>query len=434
MTRDPADTAIQKAFWRIMPWCTLIYVIAYIDRVNVGFAALSMNKELGLTATTFGIANTVLFVLYTAFEVPSSLLLMRYGIRRWLPAIMIGWGIASACTMFAVGPYSLYTLRGIVGIAEAGLLPGLLFFLSRWFPIAQRAKATSLFLASLPLALVIGGPLSGAIMTLDGWLGLSGWRWLFLLEGLPPILMGICVFLWLPSQPSDAHWLTDEEKAALQRRLDGERLQPKKPTDRAWKDILNAPVIVLAISYFCIIATVNTIGVWTPLIVKELMGAEASQTVLIGLLTAVPPLFAVVGMQLVSWNSDRTKERVGHLIGVMGLAALGWALMVVLSVPGAKLAGLALCALGGYSAMAIFWTVGTKHFPHRTQAVAMAATQSVGNLASITSPVIIGVLRDSTHNFYAGAWYTAGLLCIGIVLIVGVTMSVGKAGLATGPK
>jgi ACS family 4-hydroxyphenylacetate permease-like MFS transporter len=434
MTRDPADAAIQKAFWRIMPWCTLIYVIAYIDRVNVGFAALSMNKELGLTATTFGIANTVLFVLYTVFEVPSSLLLMRYGIRRWLPAIMIGWGIASACTMFAVGPYSLYTLRGIVGIAEAGLLPGLLFFLSRWFPVAQRAKATAMFLASLPLALVIGGPLSGAIMTLDGWLGLSGWRWLFLLEGLPPVVMGVFVFLWLPGQPSEARWLTAEEKVALQSRLDAERLQPKNSTDRAWKDILNAPVIVLAISYFCIIATVNTIGVWTPLIVKELMGADASQTVLIGFFTAVPPLFAIVGMQLLSWNSDRTKERVGHLIGVMAAAALGWALMVMLSVPGTKLAGLTLCALGGYSAMALFWTVGTKYVPHRTQAVGMAAIQSVGNLASISSPVIIGILRDSTHNFYAGAWYTAGLLCTGIALIVGVTLSVGKAGLGTAPK
>ncbi len=417
-----------------MPWCTLIYVIAYIDRVNVGFAALSMNKELGLTATTFGIANTVLFVLYTVFEVPSSLLLMRYGIRRWLPTIMIGWGIASACTMFAVGPYSLYSLRGIVGIAEAGLLPGLLYFLSRWFPTAQRAKATSMFLASLPLALVIGGPLSGAIMTLDGWLGLSGWRWLFLLEGLPPILMGVCVFLWLPSQPSEARWLTDEEKAALQSRLDDERLQPKKSGDRAWKDILNAPVIVLAISYFCIIATVNTIGVWIPQIVKELIGADASQTFLIGMITAVPPLFAIVGMQLVSWNSDRTKERVGHLIGVMSLAALGWALLVVLSVPSAKLAGLVVCTVGGYSAMAIFWTVGTKYIPHRTQAVGMAAIQSVGNIASITSPTIIGVLRDSTHNFYAGAWYTAGLLCIGIVLILGVTMSAGKAGLTAAPK
>lgn len=434
MARDPADAAIQKAFWRIMPWCTLIYVIAYIDRVNVGFAALSMNKELGLTATTFGIANTVLFIMYTAFEVPSSLLLMRFGIRRWLPSIMIGWGVASACTMFAVDAYSLYALRGLVGIAEAGLLPGLLFFLSRWFPTGQRAKATALFLGSLPLALIIGGPLSGAIMTLDGWLGLSGWRWLFLLEGLPPILMGICVLLWLPSQPSEANWLTAEEKAALQRRLDEERLQPKKPSDRVWKDVLNAPVIVLAISYFCIIATVNTIGVWTPQIVKELMGTDASQTFLIGMLTTIPPLFAIVGMQLVSWNSDRTQERVGHLIGVMALAALGWALMVVLSVPGAKLAGLALCAVGGYSAMAIFWTVGTKYIPHRSWAVGMAATQSVGNIASIVSPTIIGVLRDSTHNFYAGAWYTGGLLAIGAVLILGVTMSVGKAGLATAPK
>ncbi len=429
---DAAGSAIQKAFWRIVPWCTLIYVVSYIDRVNVGFAALSMNKELGLTFATFGIANTVLFVMYTVFEVPSSLLLVRYGIRRWLPAIMIAWGIASACTLFAVGAYSLYGLRGLVGLAEAGLLPGMLFFLSRWFPAAHRAKANALFLGSLPLALAIGGPLSGWIMTMDGTWGLSGWRWLFLLEGLPPILMGLAVILWLPSLPAEAPWLTPVEKTDLQKRLDQERLAPAKSAgDRAWKDVLNLPVVVLALSYFCVIATVNTIGVWTPLIVKEMMGTDASKTVLIGWLTAIPPIVAIVGMQIVSWNSDRTQERTFHLISVMAAAGLGWALMVVLPTPGLKLAGLSLCATGGYAAMALFWTVGTKYIPHRSQAVGIAAIQSVGNCASITSPTIIGMLRDSTHNFYAGAWYTAGLLTFGVVLVLLVTSSARGKGLAT---
>jgi len=424
MTSAAAGSAIRKAFWRIGPWCTLVYVIAYIDRVNVGFAALSMNKELGLTATTFGIANTILFILYTAFEVPSSMLLMRYGIRRWLPCVMIGWGIASACTMLAVDSNSLYGLRGLVGIAEAGLLPGMLYFLTRWFPAGERAKANSLFLGSLPLALAIGGPISGAIMDLDGTLGLSGWRWLFLLEGAPPILMGFAVILWLPSRPAEARWLSAEEKAALQDRLDAERLQPEKSAaDLAWKDILNLPVIVLALSYFCVIATVNTIGVWTPQIVKETMGTDTSKTFLIGLLTAGPPVFAIVGMMAVSWNSDRTRQRVAHLVSVMGAAALGWTLLVLLPTPALKFTGLALSALGGYSAMALFWTVGTKYIPHRSQAVGIAAIQSVGNLASITSPVIIGALRDSTHNFYAGAWYTAALLSTGLVAVLLVTTS-----------
>lgn len=431
MTED-ASSAIRKAFWRIAPWCMLIYVIAYIDRVNVGFAALSMNKELGLTATTFGAANTILFTLYTAFEVPSSLLLMRFGIRRWLPCIMIGWGIASACTMLAVDDRSLYGLRGLVGIAEAGLLPGLLYFLSRWFPVGERAKANSMFLASLPLALAIGGPVSGAIMGLDGNLSLSGWRWLFLLEGAPPILMGLAVIRWLPSRPAEARWLSLEEKTALQNRLDEERAQLGKPArDRAWKDILNLPVILLALSYFCVVATVNTIGVWTPQIVKETIGADASKAFLIGLLTAVPPIFAILGMMVVSWSSDRTGKRVAHHIGVMGAAALGWAAMVLLPTPSLKLAGLALCAFGGFSAFALFWTVGTKYIPHRSQAVGIAAIQSVGNLASITSPLIIGVLRDSTHNFYAGAWYTAALLSAGVVVVLLVTSRArGRAELA----
>lgn len=424
-------SAIRKAFWRIAPWSTLIYVIAYIDRVNVGFAALSMNRELGLTATTFGVANTILFVLYTAFEVPSSMLLVRYGIRRWLPCIMIGWGVASACTMLAVDERSLYGLRGLVGVAEAGLLPGLLYFLSRWFPTGERAKANSLFLMSLPLALAIGGPVSGAIMGMDGLLGLSGWRWLFLLEGAPPILMGVAVYLWLPARPADARWLDDEEKSALQSRLDEERLQPRKSADHVWKDIVTVPVIVLALSYFCVVATVNTIGVWTPQIVKEMMGTDPSKTFLIGLLTAGPPIFAILGMMVISWNSDRTGKRVAHLVGVMGAAALGWAAIVLLPTPGLKLAGLALCALGGFSAFALFWTVGTKYIPHRSQAVGIAAIQSVGNLASITSPLIIGALRDATHNFYAGAWYTAALLSTGMAMVLIITRSVrGKVGLA----
>lgn len=422
---NESGPAIRKAFRRIAPWCMLIYVIAYIDRVNVGFAALSMNRELGLTATTFGAANTILFILYTAFEVPSSLLLVRFGIRRWLPCIMIGWGVASACTMLAVDERSLYALRGLVGIAEAGLLPGLLYFLGRWFPAGERAKANSMFLASLPLALAIGGPMSGAIMGMDGALGLSGWRWLFLLEGAPPILMGLAVIKWLPARPADAPWLSAGEKTALQDQLDAERAQSGGGAGgHAWRDVLNLPVILLALSYFCVVATVNTIGVWTPQIVKEVIGADASKSFLIGVLTAVPPLVAIIGMAAVSWSSDRTGKRVAHHAGVMGAAALGWAAIVLLPTPSLKLAGLTLCSLGGFSAFALFWTVGTRHIPPRSQAVGIAAIQSVGNLASITSPIVIGVLRDSTHSFYAGAWYTAGLLCAGITLVLVVTARV----------
>ena len=416
-----SGSAIGKAFWRIAPWCMLIYVIAYIDRVNVGFAALSLNKELGLTATTFGAANAILFTLYTAFEVPSSMLLVRFGIRRWLPCIMIGWGVASACTMLAVDDHSLYGLRGLVGIAEAGLLPGLLYFLSAWFPSGERAKANSMFLASLPLALAIGGPVSGVIMDMDGALGLSGWRWLFLLEGAPPILMGLAVIKWLPSQPAAARWLSVEEKTALQDRLDRDPHQAGRSAGHAWKDILNFPVILLALSYFCVVATVNTIGVWTPQIVKEVIGVDASKSFLIGVLAAVPPIFAIIGMMVVSWNSDRTGRRVAHHVGVMGAAALGWAAVVLLPTPSLKLAGLALCASGGFSAFALFWTVSTRYIPPRSQAVGIAAIQSVGNLASITSPLIIGALRDATHNFYAGAWYTAALLSAGLVTVLLVT-------------
>jgi ACS family 4-hydroxyphenylacetate permease-like MFS transporter len=299
-------------------------------------------------------------------------------------------------------------------------------------PAPARAKANSIFLASLPLALAIGGPLSGGIMGMDGMLGLSGWRWQFLLEGLPPIVMGLAVIRWLPSQAAEARWLSAEEKNALQHRLDEERAQAGKSTgDHAWRDILNFPVILLALSYFCVVATVNTIGVWTPQIVKEVTGTDISRSFLIGVLTAVPPAFAIIGMITVSWNSDRTGKRVAHHVGVMGAAALGWAAIVLLPTPSLKLAGLALCSLGGFSAFALFWTVGTRYIPYRSQAVGIAAIQSVGNLASITSPIIIGALRDSTHNFYAGAWYTAALLSAGLVAVLFVSARYGGQNMLT---
>jgi ACS family 4-hydroxyphenylacetate permease-like MFS transporter len=327
--------------------------------------------------------------------------------------------------MLAVNDVSLYGLRGLVGIAEAGLLPGLLYFLGRWFPTGERAKVNSMFLASLPLALAIGGPVSGAIMGLDGSFGLAGWRWLFLLEGVPPILMGLAVLRWLPSRPAAARWLSIEEQTALQDRLDQETaLAGGSAGGHAWKDVLTLPVILLALSYFCVVATVNTIGVWTPQIVKEVIEADASKSFLIGWLTALPPIFAIIGMMVMSWSSDRTGKRVAHHVGVMGAAALGWAAVVLLPTPSLKLAGLALCATGGFSAFALFWTVGTRYIPHRSQAVGIAAIQSVGNLASITSPLIIGALRDTTHNFYAGAWYTAALLSAGLLTVLLVTRSV----------
>ncbi|MBX7200180.1 MAG: MFS transporter [Rhodospirillaceae bacterium] len=431
MTTEPLDSpaeasAVRKVFARIAIACAVIYVVAYLDRINVGFAALAMNKDLGLSATAFGIASTTLFLMYSAFEVPSSMLLLRMGMRLWLARIMITWGLASMATMFAEGPYSLYALRALVGIAEAGLMPGVLFYISLWFPLAHRARANSIFLASLPLSIVIGGPISGALLEMDGFLGLAGWRWLFLLEGAPAIILGICVLIWLPDRPAEAKWLSDEEKLALQARLDRENAAGPASHGSAWKEIVRPQVVLLALAFFGVLASASTLGVWTPQIVNEVVGG--ARPLVIGFLTAIPPLIAVVFMQWASKRSDRTKERIGHLMAVMAVAAVGWAMVVVMPVPTLKLAGLSLSASGVYAAMAIFWAAVTQVLGDRNRAVGMAAIQSVAILASVVSPLIMGILRDATHNFYAGIWYAAVLLVVGIGLFaVAVRWAPAKA-------
>lgn len=213
-TATSVDGAIKKAFRKLVPILVLLYVVAYIDRINVGFAALSMNEDLGLTAAMFGFASTAFYISYSLFEVPSNMMLARFGARLWIPRIMITWGIASTATMFVVGPYSLYFVRALVGLAEAGFLPGMLFYLGSWIPAAHRAKATAIFLAALPIAIMVGSPLSGLILHLDGRLGLDGWRWLFLLEGLPAIVLGIAAYFFLPNRPADATWLTFSSASA----------------------------------------------------------------------------------------------------------------------------------------------------------------------------------------------------------------------------
>src|ERR1700759_1824639 len=205
--RDATASAVRKAFRILMPWCILFYILAYLDRINIGFAALTMNAALGLSATAYGLASTFSYIMYVACEGPSTLMLARFGARRWIPRIMIMWGIASMGTAAATGALSLYVIRALVGIAEAGLVPGILYYLGHWFPEAHRAKANALFLASLPMAIVIGGPLAGLLFQVDGVLGLSGWRWIFILEGLPPVIVGLMALRFLPDGPSSARWL-----------------------------------------------------------------------------------------------------------------------------------------------------------------------------------------------------------------------------------
>jgi len=415
------ERAVKKAFRHLVPWLMLFYVLAYVDRINIGFASLTMNADLGLTFAMFGIANTAFYVMFSLFEVPSNMLLAKFGARVWIPRIMITWGLASIATMFAVGPLSLYALRSLVGLAEAGLLPGIIYYMGYFFPQKHRARANAVFLAALPLALMIGSPISGLILKMDGFLGLAGWRWLFILEGVPSVLLGLCVFFILPARPMEAKWLDEEEKVALQKRMDQEHAvaplavgKPRPPTK--WEEVRSFKILALAVSYFCILATANSLGIWAPQIVKELLN-NTDKVVMIGFVTAIPPFVSMFAMQWVSRNSDRKNERTWHTVACMALGVVGWVMVALTPSPLTKMIGLTVCSAGVYSAMCIFWAMAAHVLSRQSQAVGIALISTVGTLASMISPTNIGFLRERTDSFNAGIWYATILLVFGVTLM-----------------
>jgi len=413
---DPtAESVIRKVSRRLVPFLFLLYVFSYLDRINIGFAALSMNKELGLTATMFGIANTIFYVGYFLFEIPSNLMLARFGARVWIPRIMITWGIASTATMFAATPAGLYLIRFLVGVAEAGFLPGILLYLTYWFPQSHRARANAVFMLAMPVTIAFGASISGLILQWgDGFLGIAGWRWLFLIEGLPSVLLGVVAAFYLTSRPSDAKWLTESEKTVLQASLGG--ASPSRAS--AWKELLGRDVILLAIAYFGLTMTLNTNATWTPSIAREAL--ESWSLSWVGVVVAIPALVTALVMPLWSARSDRRKERTWHIVFPMGLAALGWLLVAAAPQPWARFVGLVWVSIGAFAAMAVFWTLPPVILSGAARPAGIAFISSCGILASATSPLLVGWLRDLTESFTVSILFVAVVLvaAAGLVLVV----------------
>ena len=414
---DAGELVVRKVFWRLIPFLFVLYALSYLDRINIGFAALSMNKELGLSRTMFGFANTIFYVGYVLCEVPSNLLLVRYGAHRWIPRIMITWGLASAATMFAVGPNSLYALRLLVGIAEAGFLPGVLLYLTFWFPLRWRARATAIFMVAQPVTIAFGSTLSGFILDMHGSLGLSGWRWLFLIEGLPSIVLGVVAWFYLSPSPAAANWLSDEEKARLNAEL--ARDEPKiEGKSSIWAEMGSARVLLLCLAYFGLVTSLNTIATWTPQVVGEVVSAGGYATV--GLLSALPGLAAAIAMPIWSARSDRRGERTIHYIVPVALTALGWIFVILIGELSFRVLGLVLATAGAFTAMAIFWTVPGAVLSQRGRPAGIALVSSAGILASAISPSVIGVLRDMTGSFASGLWYATILLGVSMVAMLSI--------------
>jgi MFS transporter, ACS family, 4-hydroxyphenylacetate permease len=406
------DRAVQKVSRRLLWFLVILYGFSYLDRINIGFASLSMNRELRLTATQFGAANTIFYLGYILCEIPSNLMLARVGARLWLPRILITWGIASAATMFATSAMSLYSIRALVGLAEGGFLPGVLLYLTLWYPQAHRARANAWFMMAQPLTIAAGAPLSGLILDHHGALGLSAWRWLFLVEGLPSAILGIIAYFYLTDKPQDAKWLTADEKAALAHSL--EPAVCNQPTP--WRAIFSRKVILLCSAYFGLIMTLNTIVTWTPQIVREIVKEYSFLS--IGALTALPALIAALSMPIWSAHSDRTRERGWHIVAPMLLAALGWVLVASFALPDVRMVGLIFCSAGGFTAMSVLWALPPVLLSSAARPAGIAFISACGILASMTTPLLIGFLRDWTHSFVAGLFLLALALVGASVLVL----------------
>jgi ACS family tartrate transporter-like MFS transporter len=408
--------AIRKITWRLIPFLMLLYFVAFLDRINVGFAALTMNKDVGLTAQMFGLGAGIFFLGYFAFEVPSTVILHNVGARFWIGRVMITWGLVSVAMAFTRGPISFYVLRFLLGLAEAGFFPGIILYLSYWFPANHRSAVTAMFMAAAPVAGLIGSPVSAALMQLHGVLGLRGWQWLFFLEGIPALVLGFITFRFLTDRPADAAWLTADERNWLSSAIQQEQTGIKGPRSHsAWRALADWKVLTLSLAYFGTSAGLYTIGFWAPLIVKGL-GFSIFH---VGLLVAVPNLIAVIGMVLWSRNSDRTGERYWHaalacLIGAIGMAvAAGAGSSAFLAI-----AGLSLTAFGVSAAKPPLWSLPTTFFAGTAAATSNGLINSLGTLGGFVGPYMIGSTNGTSGNFTRGLYLVGGTLIVSAVTII----------------
>lgn len=428
-TRQIEQQLMRKVSRHLLGFLFVLFVFSFLDRINIGFAGLTMMQDLGLTGTQFGFATTLFYIAYIACSIPSNIVLARIGARRWIGTMMIAWGLASTATMFASSAGSLYLLRFLVGVTEAGFLPGMLLYLTYWFPSAYRARANALFMIAMPVTAAIGSALSGLILGLDGHWGLKGWQWLFLLEGMPSVLLGLAVYGYLDDAPGKAGWLSKLEQQVLSRMLEAEQKAPAPAAVSSAKnsvmaEMLSPTVLKFGIAYFCLVNTLAMVAVWTPLIVKSFSG-NASNTQ-IGLLAAIPQVCTVIGMIVWGRRSDRLQERRWHIVWPMLLSAGGWLLTAYSGHPALQLAGVCMASTGAYTAMSVFWTTPDRALRMGARAIGIAVINATGNIGSALNPVVVGWLKDMTHSFATGLIYASVLLVVGACIVLTLPIASNK--------
>ena len=422
----PVAGAVRKAMWRLLPFLGLCYLLNYIDRVNVGFASVTMRPDLGLSATAYGLGAGVFFVGYFFFEVPSNVILHRVGARLWIARIMITWGIIASATAFVQGPVSFYVVRFLLGFAEAGFFPGIILYLTYWFPRVQRARVVALFFLAVPLSSVFGGPLSGLLIDNGaGVLGFdAGWRFMFFVEGIPALLLGIVVLFVLPNRPRNARWLSNEEATALEETIarEDETEVPHGPGLRA--ALRDGRVVALSVVYFGVVFGLYVLAFFLPQVVDELEGSLTG--VQIGLITAIPYAVASVVMVLVARHSDRTGERVGHVAVPVLIGAVAVAVALYLDSPFLVIAAVTVCACGVFAAIPVIWQLPPTFLTGVGAAAGIALINSFGNLSGFVGPYLTGWLEDVTGSLRAGMWCVAGFMTLSAVVVIAMRRSVGQ--------
>ena len=440
-----AKALYSKISWRLIPYIFILYILAYLDRVNVGFAALNMQHDLRLSNTVYGTGAGIFFLGSALFDLPSNLMLTRYGPRIWIARIMISWGIVATAMAFITGPYSFYLLRFLLGLGEAGFFPGMILYLTYWFPSKERARAIAKFMTATSLAGVVGAPLSSFLLKLEGRHGLHGWQWLFLSEGLPSALMGISVLFVLKDRPDDAGWLSDSEKQWLDDELERDRREGGAAARHNLLDAFKLPLVwMLAGVFFVSQIGVYTVNLWMPPVLNSfahpasVAGASVSTALvtanasLVARYATFPYLAAAIFTVIVGWSSDRTGDRRWHIAGCLMLSAIGFGWAGIAHSLIAALCAFTLATMGWWSLMGPFWALPTRVLGGRAAAGGVAIITILGGIGGFIGPYLTGRLKDLTHSFSAGLFVIGGLAVVAAGLSLAMreqsTPGAGKAG------
>jgi MFS transporter, ACS family, tartrate transporter len=411
---DLETSTIRAISWRLIPFLVLAYFLSYLDRVNLGFAALTMNKELNFSPTVFSWGAGIFFIGYFLFEVPSNLALEKFGASRWIARIMITWGIISALMAVVSGVWSFYGVRFLLGVAEAGFFPGIILYLTYWYPAEYRARFLAAFAIAVPVSTVIGAPVSGLLLGLDGAMGLQGWQWLFIIEGVPSVLLGIVTWFYLTDRPAKADWLSAEQKVWLAAKLENEVAAKQAATHLTLGQALSSPkVIALSLVYFGFVAALYGMQFWLPTIVKA-FGFSNAQT---GFVIAVPYLFGTIAMILWARHSDATRERVMHVGAPLLLTGAALGVCGYVTDPMTTMVVLTVAAIGVFCTFGVFWTLPTAWLSGTAAAGAIALINSIGNLAGFAGPYLIGWVKETTGSTSTGLLVLAILPLLGGLLV-----------------